>query len=98
MIKRIVKMTFRTEETDRFEAIFDASCEHIRAFEGCEYLELTRSATDPRVYFTISLWRSIDHLNAYRNSDLFKKTWASTKVLFDGRPEAWSTRSVKILN
>ena len=98
MIKRIVKMTFREEKTEAFESIFNASCTRIRAFDGCEYLELTRSATDSRIYFTISFWRSLDHLNAYRNSSLFRETWAATKVLFDDRPEAWSTETVKVLD
>ncbi len=97
MIKRIVKMTFREEETERFEEIFHDSCERIRACEGCEYLELTRSATDPRIYFTISLWRDESHLDRYRNSDLFKTTWSATKALFEDKPRAWSTESVKIL-
>jgi len=98
MIKRIVKMTFRREETEKFEDIFHRSCDRIRAFEGCMYLELTRSSIDPRIYFTISLWQDESDLNRYRNSDLFKATWTATKSLFEDKPRAWSTESVKILD
>jgi len=97
MIRRIVKMTFRLEATTEFESIFNDSCDRIRGFEGCSSLELTKGVEDPRVYFTISTWLSEDHLNSYRNSDLFKSTWASTKALFEDRPQAWSTETVKLL-
>lgn len=98
MIKRIVKMTFREEETERFEEIFHESCDHIRATEGCMYLELTRATADPRVYFTISLWQDESDLDRYRRSDLFKATWTATKALFEEKPRAWSTESIKILD
>ena len=98
MIKRIVKMTFREEETDRFETIFNDSCDRIRASQGCEYLELTRSADDKRVYFTISIWNEQADLERYRSSDLFKSTWKATKALFDDRPRAWSTKTIKIVD
>ncbi len=40
--------------------------------------------------FTYSYWESEAHLNTYRHSDLFRETWAKTKVLFADKPEAWS--------
>jgi hypothetical protein len=33
-------------------------------------------------------------LEAYRSSELFEQTWAETKILFDDRPQAWSTHVV----
>jgi len=98
MIKRIVKMTFRKDATDQFEQIFNNSCDRIRDFAGCESLELTRAVADPRIYFTISIWQSESDLNAYRHSELFKETWAATKALFDDKPQAWSTKSIKALD
>ena len=93
MIKRIVKMVFRADATDAFLHIFDNGCEAIRASEGCHYLELVRDRKDPRTFFTVSVWEDEATLGAYRKSDLFKRTWAATKVLFDDAPEAWSTDS-----
>ncbi len=93
MIKRIVKMVFRIDATNEFLHIFDAGCEKIRASDGCHYLELVRDENDPRIFFTISIWENNAALNAYRKSDLFKRTWSATKVLFDDAPEVWSTES-----
>lgn len=97
MIKRLVKMQFRPEETDNFQALFDRQKARIRAFEGCEYLELLRSEDDPCIFFTLSHWTGPEALERYRRSDLFKTTWAATKQLFADRPEAWSTSSITIL-
>lgn len=90
MIKRIVKMTFRVDATADFEEIFRMSSPLIRQFEGCRHLELWRSTDDPRIYFTYSFWESPEALDFYRQSDLFKQTWAKTKALFDEAPDAWS--------
>lgn len=90
MIKRIVKLTFKIEEIERFQEIFEESKNKIASFPGCDYVELLQQADDPRVFFTYSLWRDVEALDDYRHSELFQSTWAKTKVLFDGKPEAWS--------
>ena len=90
MIIRIVKMTFDPERVQEFEAVFDASKEKIRGFEGCLHLELLRQADQPNVYFTYSYWEAASNLEAYRHSEVFKSTWAKTKPLFVAKPEAWS--------
>lgn len=92
MIKRIVKMSFRTEELDNFKEIFNRSKDKIRAFKGNSKVELLQDVNNPEIMFTFSLWESEEALEAYRHSDLFKETWAATKVLFNAKPEAWSTR------
>ncbi len=98
MIKRIVKMTFRIEETDNFISIFEVKSDQIRANMGCHALELIRDKNDPRVFFTISVWEDEAALNTYRSSDLFGATWKATKTLFDSAPEAWSTEVIKQLD
>lgn len=98
MIKRIVKLTFREEETENFIQIFKESKENIRARNGCRYLELLRGKRNPNIFFTYSFWDSEDDLNAYRHSELFIATWAKTKVLFAAKPEAWSVDSLEILD
>lgn len=96
MIKRIVKMTFQPDKIETFKALFETRKTQIRGFQGCEYLELWQDVSRPNIFFTYSFWNSETDLNSYRHSDLFKDTWAKTKVLFDGKPEAWSVESVTI--
>ena len=97
MIKRIVRMQFRKKKVPDFLELFRESCEAIRAFEGCMYLELLQDAKDPDVYVTLSIWESEEALNNYRNSDLFKETWSRTKKLFSKKPKAWSMTSYIML-
>ncbi len=94
MIKRIVKLTFRAEECDRFLEIYAESSPFIRSFDGCQHLELWRSRLERHVFFTYSFWESEEALDAYRHSELFKSTWAKTKVLFADAPHAWSVEVV----
>lgn len=93
MIKRIVRMRFRKSKVPQFLEIFRESCEAIRGFEGCQYLELLQDSEDTTMYFTISIWQSEEALEAYRKSDLFKKTWKKTKELFKSKATAWTTTS-----
>lgn len=96
MIRRIVKMTFREEETVTFREIFAQSAPLIRAMPGCQHLELWQDQQDERVFFTFSFWRDAGDLEHYRNSELFATTWAKTKVLFSDRPQAWSVDQVEV--
>ncbi|WP_421797383.1 putative quinol monooxygenase [Haliscomenobacter sp.] len=92
MLKRMVKMTFQKDRIADFLAIFEDSKNLIRNFPGCQHLELLHLENQPEVMFTFSLWDSPEALEAYRHSDLFQNTWSKTKVLFAGKPEAWSMR------
>lgn len=90
MIKRIVKLTFQEDKIEAFEKVFEESKTFIRNRAGCQHLELFQDIHRPNIFFTYSFWDSEDDLNDYRHSELFKTTWAKTKVLFAGKPEAWS--------
>lgn len=90
MIKRLVKLTFQADKTDDFLAVFESSKNLIRQMKGCQHLELLRDVATPQVFFTLSYWESEADLNAYRDSELFKTTWAKTKILFSDKPQAWS--------
>lgn len=90
MIKRIVKMSFHPEKVDEFLTLFNQNQKHIRAYKGCEHLELWRDKKDSNIFFTYSHWESEDALNAYRASDLFASVWKNTKVKFNDKPLAWS--------
>lgn len=90
MLVRIVRLTFREEEIPTFLQIFEDSKELIRGFEGCNELNLLQQKDKPNVFSTLSIWENEEVLENYRHSELFKSTWAKTKVLFDAKPEAWS--------
>lgn len=90
MIHRFVKMIFRKEEVENFKTIFTSKQALIAGFEGCEKVNLLQDQQNECVFFTHSIWRSAQDLENYRASSLFRTTWAETKVLFDGKPEAWS--------
>jgi len=90
MIIRIVKMTFDPEKVNDFLKVFEESKNKIRNFEGCTHLDLLQDIDHKNIYFTYSHWHSPEHLHNYRYSELFISTWAKTKNLFSGKPEAWS--------
>jgi len=90
MLVRTVRMTFQPDKVADFQAIFDRSKAHIRAFPGNHHLELLRDPENPAVRMTYSLWTSVDALEAYRQSELFRTTWAATKLLFADKPIAFS--------
>jgi quinol monooxygenase YgiN len=97
MLVRIVRMTFQEDQLDAFHQIFDRSKALIRAFPGCEHLELHRDLNNPAVRITYSHWTSPEALEAYRQSELFQTTWAATKVLFAQKPLAFSMGQLEIL-
>lgn len=90
MITRVVKMTFKPESVQGFKEIFYDSQKLIRAFEGCNQVDLMRDLNNECVFFTLSFWDSEEDLNAYRQSYLFKNTWSKVKPLFSEKAEAWS--------
>ncbi|SKB39659.1 hypothetical protein SAMN05660776_0947 [Salegentibacter holothuriorum] len=95
MIHRIVKMEFDPSKLDEFLANFEENKSKIRAFEGCEKLELLQDKHNTNIFFTYSNWVDEPSLERYRNSELFKGVWAKTKLLFNAKPVAWSTTVVK---
>lgn len=95
LLIRIVRMTFRPEALAAFMALFDASSPHIRAFAGCEHLDLWQDARYPNILTTHSHWTGPDALEAYRQSALFKETWAKTKPLFAAPPQAYSHHGLR---
>ena len=90
MLVRIVRMTFSSSTVEAFLDRFDSAAPKIRSFSGCEHLELWRDADAPAVCTTCSHWASAAALDAYRQSDLFRQTWARVTPLFSDRPQAHS--------
>ena len=98
MLIRIVRMTFQEDMKEDFLEMLSGVKEKIRAFEGCEYLELWQDADQSNVFMTHSHWKSADDLENYRHSDLFKETWAKTKKMFADKPQAFSAISKMVLD
>ncbi len=94
MITRIVKMSFDTDKIETFIEIFANAKSKIAAFPGCSGVTLYRDILHSHLFFTYSEWESADALEEYRQSLLFKETWAKTKILFKEKPQAWSIQKV----
>jgi len=97
MINRIVIMQFEPSKVDEFLTVFDQSKEHIRAFPGNAGLKLIQDTNDSSIMSTYSLWETEADLEAYRHSELFKSTWAKTKILFRDKPVAFSNWVIREL-
>jgi quinol monooxygenase YgiN len=97
MLVRYVRMTFQEDKTEEFQKVFNESKDKIRAMTGCQHLELMRDINQPNIFMTHSHWTSEIDLNNYRDSELFKTTWAKTKALFADKPLAFSVESLIIV-
>lgn len=98
MLVRIVRMTFQEDKLPDFQVIFDRSKHLIRAFPGNRHLELLRDPDQAAVRMTYSLWDSAEALEAYRQSELFRTTWAATKMLFAERAIAFSGEQLEAVD
>lgn len=83
-------MVFAPEALADFLDLFEESSPRIRAFPGCLHLELWQDARFPNIMTTFSHWTGDDALQTYRESELFKSTWARTKPWFAAAPVAHS--------
>ena len=90
MLVRLVKMHFSTAFAAEFKTVFKSVQPQIAGSKGCTYVQLLQDQSNPEIFFTISHWANEDHLNAYRNSELFKNVWAGVKPNFQSKAEAWS--------
>jgi quinol monooxygenase YgiN len=95
MLIRLVRLTLVPDAVPAFLDRFDRTAPQIRAFDGCEHLELWRDARYPNVCTTHSRWRDAEALEAYRASDLFRTTWRAVKPLFAAAPEARSHHALR---
>ncbi|MCH9822867.1 MAG: antibiotic biosynthesis monooxygenase [Bacteroidetes bacterium] len=94
MITRIVKMTFKPDSVEDFQALFDKHKQEIAQQPGCKKLSLLRDINNPTVFMTYSWWESQEDLNNYRHSDTFGIVWPVTKALFSEKPDAWSVEEL----
>lgn len=90
MLIRLVKMHFSSEYIDEFKSTFIAVQSKIANFKGCSSVRLLQDSANPDIFFTISHWLDAEHLENYRQSELFTQTWAIVKPNFQSKAEAWS--------
>lgn len=90
MLLRTVRMTFHPDRLDVFLELFANAKPRIRAVAGCKHLELWQDNRFPNVLTTFSRWTDAEALEAYRQSALFRTTWAQTTPLFAAAPVAHS--------
>lgn len=81
-IQRLVRMSFQPDRIPDFMDVFETSKEKIRNFPGCIALNLIVDIEDSSVIYTSSIWRAVEDLENYRNSELFIQTWRKTKIHF----------------
>ncbi len=85
-------MTFQADQVEAFLDNFEVHKKSIRNFPGCQHLELWRDENQKNIFTTYSKWESEEHLNQYRDSELFKSVWKFTKALFEEKPMAFSSK------
>lgn len=90
MILRVVKMHFQEDLTQEFLRFFETIKDQIEAMPGMVNLRLYQDKNNPNLVFTFSSWLNEEHLNNYRNSELFGSVWPKTKAMFAHKAEAWS--------
>ena len=95
---KLDRYLWEKSSNNKFRRLVETKKYDIRAFEGCEFLELYRDKHNTNVFFTYSFWNTEADLENYRNSNLFKSVWAKTKPLFNAKPEAWSVDKLATLD
>jgi heme-degrading monooxygenase HmoA len=84
-------MKFKPDKEAEFMDIFNQVKRNVRSQKGCKGLEILSSESEgEKSIWTLSLWRTVEDLETYRQSDLFKETWASIKPLFASKAKAWT--------
>lgn len=93
-IQRIVKMTFELDRCDDFQQFFTEIKTQIESQPGCEGVKLLKDYEESGVFFTFSVWKDQDSIDAYRQTELFGKVWPTVKEWFADKPQAWSTQLI----
>ncbi|MDG2369061.1 MAG: antibiotic biosynthesis monooxygenase [Flavobacteriales bacterium] len=90
MIIRIVKLNIKPSEIKNFKDIFNLNKNKILGFKGCIDVNLLQEKRNESIFFTYSKWESLNSIEDYRNSDIFKSIWSSVKPFFNEKAQAWS--------
>jgi len=85
-------MHFHREAIEQIQSRLLAQAPKVRAFPGCLYLSLHQDAESPETFYSVSHWESLEALEAYRQSSLFRDFWAELKVCFARPPQAFTLK------
>ncbi len=88
MIIRLVSLKFHPEHRERFLQLFAQVYPKIRARPGCLALHLVADVDGTADFLTLSVWRSLEDLEAYRQSDIFGEVWPQVREML--RERAWA--------
>ena len=80
MVIRIVSLKCKPEDVDAFRLFLHDSAPRVRNVPGCLSLQIVNDVADSTSFFTISTWRDVDALEAYRTSPLFEQVWPRIKA------------------
>ena len=94
MVIRIVSLKCKPEDVDAFRLVLRNSFPRVRQFPGCLALQIVNDIADPTSFFTLSTWRDVDALEAYRTSPLFEQVWPRIKAFL--REAAWASTCQEI--
>lgn len=83
-------MEFEPEKLEDFLRLFEGHRPSVLALAGCHSLTLCKDPEHPYVRYSLSQWASIEALEAYRNSPLFRKVWPKAKAGFSAKPQAFT--------
>ncbi len=98
MIVRIVQLSIIPSQVEAFTKLYTASMEIIRSSPGCLELSLLGDVVTPNCVTTLSKWKDLEALEAYRRSDFFRATWADAKRMFDEKARAYSYTVISTTN
>lgn len=90
MLYRVVHMVFQEDKIKDFIHEFYKKQALIEANEGCHKVYLMEDTRNKNAMATWSLWETEEHLNAYRNSEMFAETWKTVKPMFSEKAKAYS--------
>ena len=80
MVIRLVSLKCKPEDVGAFRLFLHDSAPRVRDFSGCFSLQIVNDVADSTSFFTISTWRDVDALEAYRTSPLFNQVWPRIKA------------------
>ncbi len=89
MIVRIVSLKCKPEDVDAFRLLLRQFMPRVLSAPGCLSLRIVGDVDKPTSFYTISAWRSVEDLDAYRNSPLFGDIWPRVRGML--RERAWAS-------
>ncbi len=89
MIVRIVALKCKPEDLAAFRLLLQESSPRVRGVPGCLSLQIVADVDDPTSFYTLSTWRNVADLEAYRTGPLFANIWPRVKALL--RERAWAS-------